>query len=328
MAFGNTYSTTNPGSGTLNREDLSDVVSVLEPEDTPIYSTANKQTASNTIVEWGVDELKDPSSGATGIAEGADVTSFSDQHAGKAKLSNYVQKFRDDWMVSTEQQASNAAGGSNATAVASAKAKCVRNVKRFVEYAFCSDNDRALEDGAGTVNVTRGLGDWIDSGGPSDVPARYRTPAANLSTEGAAIDESELNEILRSRYAQVGDNGMLNLFVGSTLRKQISNYMRVSGSGTTEARYNVNEDATEKTIRLNVEFFVSDFGTVAIVNMNPKCVPAQDRGYLLPSGSYKCRSLVGMSSEDLPNQGGGQRGFCECIEALEVSNPLGLGKIS
>src|SRR6056300_76238 len=100
MAYGNTYSTTNPGSGTLNREDLSDFVSILEPEETPLYSLASKESCTATNPEWGVDQLKDPSTGAGGISEGADVTSFSDQHEDKAKLSTYVQKFQDTWSVS------------------------------------------------------------------------------------------------------------------------------------------------------------------------------------------------------------------------------------
>ena len=42
MAFSNTYNVTNPGSGVSNREDLTDVLTILAPEETPVLSLANK----------------------------------------------------------------------------------------------------------------------------------------------------------------------------------------------------------------------------------------------------------------------------------------------
>ena len=59
MAFSNTYDTTNTGSAVSNREDLTDVLSILAPEETPILSSLNKQKANATFVEWTVDSLAD-----------------------------------------------------------------------------------------------------------------------------------------------------------------------------------------------------------------------------------------------------------------------------
>ena len=72
MAFSNTFDTTNQGSAVSNREDLTDVLTILAPEETPILSSANKERASATNVEWTVDSLSAPQT--TGISEGADVT--------------------------------------------------------------------------------------------------------------------------------------------------------------------------------------------------------------------------------------------------------------
>jgi len=84
MSFSNTFDTTNPGSGVSNREDLTDVLSILAPEETPILSSASKQKASSTFVEWTVDSLSAPST--AGVAEGADVTAFTDKFSGRARL--------------------------------------------------------------------------------------------------------------------------------------------------------------------------------------------------------------------------------------------------
>jgi hypothetical protein len=94
MAFSNTFDTTNPGSAVSNREDLTDVLTILAPEETPVLSSANKQKASATFVEWTVDSLSAPVT--AGIAEGADVSTFTDKFAGRARLGNYIQKFRRD----------------------------------------------------------------------------------------------------------------------------------------------------------------------------------------------------------------------------------------
>jgi hypothetical protein len=99
---------TGPGSAVSNREDLTDVLTILAPEETPVLSSASKQKASSTFVEWTVDKLADPVN--SGISEGADVTAFTDKFASRARLGNYVQKFRRDYMVSDLQEAVDSVG--------------------------------------------------------------------------------------------------------------------------------------------------------------------------------------------------------------------------
>ena len=102
MAISDTFNpaapsaTSGQGSAVSNREDLTDVLTILAPEETPVLSSANKQKASSTFVEWTVDSLSSPVT--TGISEGADVTTFTDQFASRARLGNYIQKFRRDFI--------------------------------------------------------------------------------------------------------------------------------------------------------------------------------------------------------------------------------------
>ena len=132
MAFSNTYDTTNPGSGVSNREDLTDVLTILAPEETPILSSANKQKANATNVEWTVDSLSAPAT--AGIREGADVSTFTDKFSGRARLGNYVQKFRRDYMVSDLQEAVDSVGPAK---IAQAEAKAIREIKRDIEATPC-----------------------------------------------------------------------------------------------------------------------------------------------------------------------------------------------
>ena len=324
MAFTNTFDTTNPGSAVSNREDLMDVLTILAPEETPVLSSASKSKATATFVEWTVDSLSAPVT--TGVAEGADVTAFTDQFAGRARLGNYVQKFRRNFQVSDLQEAVESVGPAK---VAQAEAKAVRELKRDIEATLCSTNDRTVEDGAGAVYGLRGLGDWIDSAGPSDVPAAYRTPTASIHSTGT-LAESSFNDLITSIYRVTGTTNNLTLVADTALRRVIADYARTSGSTNTVYRQ-VTQSADSKTIKLSVEMYESDHGMVSIVNMNPDCAPDttnKDSGYLLNPDYYGVAELISLGSSRLPNLGGGERGLVDCTLTLLMNHPGAHGKIT
>jgi len=274
MAFSNTFDTTNPGSAVSNREDLTDVLTILAPEETPVLSSASKQKSSATFTEWTVDVLAAPST--AGVDEGADVSSFTDQFAGRARLGNYVQKFRRNFKVSDLQEAVDSVGPAK---VAQAEAKAIRELKRDIEATLIGTQDRSVEDGAGTPYGLRGLGDWIDSAGPADVPANFRTPAASIydiSTQGA-FGEEALNDMISSIYRKTGSSNNLMLVADTGLRRTIADFARVS-AGATENIRSVNYDGNKAEIKLSVELYQSDHGIVSIVNMNPDTAPATIAG--------------------------------------------------
>ena len=324
MAFSNTYDTVNTGSAVSNREQLLDVLTILAPEETPILSMAPKSKATSTFVEWTVDTLDAPST--TGISEGSDVSSFTDKFAGRARLGNYIQKFRRDFKVSDLQQAVDSVGPAR---IAEAEAKSVREIKRDIEATICSANDRAAEDGSGQPYQMRGLGDWIDSAGPSDVPAPYRTPSTSLHTSGA-FTESDLNDIITSIYREQGSSQSLTLVADTALRRTISNFARAEGSSNALV-YNVNQDAESKKITLSVSLYESDHGMISIVNMNPDCAPDttdKDTGYFINPSMIGVAELIPLGSTMLENQGGGERGYVDAALTLLVKHPGAFGKIT
>ena len=331
MAFSNTYDT-NPagGSAASNREDLTDVLTILAPEETPILSSANKQKASATKVEWTVDALSAPST--AGIAEGADVTTFTDQFAGRARLGNRVQKFRRDYKVSDLQEAVDSVGPAK---VAQAEAKAIRELKRDIEASLASANTQTTEDGAGVVNRLGGLGDWIqNAAGSGNVPAAFQTPAASIADVTAAegtFAETELNSIIASIFKVTGTTNNLMLVADTALRQDISDFARISGSATENVRA-VNYDGNSGSIKLSVDLYQSDHGIVSVVNANPDCMPTQAgisgmAGYLVNPEYYGVHELIPMGSSRLPNLGGGERGFVDCALTLGVYHPGAHGKI-
>jgi hypothetical protein len=331
MAFSNTFDTTNPGSAVSNREDLTDVLTILAPEETPVLSSASKQKSSATFTEWTVDALSAPST--AGVEEGADVVLHTDQFAGRARLGNYVQKFRRNFKVSDLQEAVDSVGPAK---VAQAEAKAIRELKRDVEATLIGTQDRSIEDGAGTPYGLRGLGDWIDSAGPTDVPAGFRTPASSIydiSTSGA-FTESALNDLISSIYRETGNSNNLMLVADTGLRRTIADFARVS-AGATENIRSVNYDGNKAEIKLSVELYQSDHGIVSIVNMNPDTAPATlaggsdfNDGYLINPEYYGVHELIPMGSTRQPNNGGGERGFVDCTLTLGVYHPQAHGKIT
>jgi|TARA_R100001086_G_scaffold112634_1_gene57442 hypothetical protein len=330
MAFSNTFDTTNTGSAVSNREDLTDVLTILAPEETPILSMANKERASATNVEWTVDTLAAPVT--TGISEGADVTAFTDKFAGRAKLNNRIQKFRRDYMVSDLQEAVDSVGPAK---IAQAEAKAIRELKRDVEATLASNNDRATEDGAGTASALRGLGDWLDSAGPSDVPSDYRTPSDSIVDAGTNFTESNLNAIISSVFKVTGNTNNLMLVADVALRQDISDFARFGADATSGANpgvRSVNYDGGAGTIKLSVDLYESDHGVVSVVNANPDCMPTTNpvnyTGYLLNPEYYGVHELIPMGSTRLPNLGGGERGFVDCALTLGMYHPGAHGKIT
>lgn len=328
MAFSNTYDTTNPGSGVSNREDLTDVLTILAPEETPILSSANKQKANATNVEWTVDSLSAPAT--AGIREGADVSTFTDKFSGRARLGNYVQKFRRDYMVSDLQEAVDSVGPAK---IAQAEAKAIREIKRDIEATLAGTQDRAVENGTDTAYALRGLGDWLDSAGPSDVPAAFRTPAASIvDVTDDDFSESELNGIISSIFKVTGSSNNLMLVADTALRSDISDFARIGGASGDSVR-NVNYNGESGSIKLSVDLYQSDHGIVSVVNANPDCMPTQAgqagmAGYVINPDYYGVHELIPMGSTRLPNQGGGERGYVDCALTLGVYHPGAHGKIT
>jgi hypothetical protein len=316
MAFSNTFDTTSPGSAALNREDLHDAMTVLAPAETPILSSADKFKCNATFVEWGVDKLATPDS--TAVAEGSDVTDFDDKFENVARIGNYVQKLRRSYRVSDLQQAVSSVGPQD---IARAELKAVKELKRDVEKALMGTQDRSAETGSGTAYSMRGLGDWLDSTGPSDVPASYRTPANSIHASGD-FTETVLNTMITSIYRVSGVTNSLTFVVDTATRADVTGFARADT--ITGAIRTYNSDSASNMIKLAVGVYQSDHGIVTIVDMNPDCATDttnKDSGYLLNPDYYAVGELIPLGSTRLPNLGGGERGYVDWTGTLKVSHP-------
>ena len=74
------------------REDLSDVINNITPEATPFHSKCPKTTASNTLVEWQTDTLRNS---ATNAHIEGDATT-ADAAVATVRLNNRTQIFKNN----------------------------------------------------------------------------------------------------------------------------------------------------------------------------------------------------------------------------------------
>ena len=307
-----------------NREDLSDIVTLLEPEATPFVSMAKKATASGTFFEWQTDNMATPS--FAGVLEGEDASSFDDKAANRAKLGNHIQKLRKTYAVSDLQEIVDTAGVTSE--FASAESKAVRELKRDLESAVCSAQDRQADDGTNPYK-TRGMLKWLGVGGqPSDIPS-FAQNVANDTT--GTQTESTVNTVLQELYEANGmPGGQLTLIAGPGLKREISNFARQEGS-TTALSFQVTQPAESKKITLSVNFYEGDFGNIAILpsvflnRTSGSATVDADAGLLIDPEYVGIHMLKAESTSELENRGGGRRGFADLVAGLACYSPKAHG---
>ena len=307
-----------------NREDLSDIVTLLEPEATPFVSMAKKATASGTFFEWQTDNMATPS--FAGVLEGEDASSFDDKAANRAKLGNHIQKLRKTYAVSDLQEIVDTAGVTSE--FASAESKAVRELKRDLESAVCSAQDRQADDGTNPYK-TRGMLKWLGVGGqPSDIPS-FAQNVANDTT--GTQTETTFNNVLQELYEANGmPGGQLTLIAGPGLKREISNFARQEGS-TTALSYQVTQPAESKKITLSVSVYEGDYGVVSILpsvfvnRTSGSATVDADAGLLIDPEYVGIHMLKAESTSELENRGGGRRGFADLVAGLACYSPKAHG---
>jgi hypothetical protein len=327
MALATTY-TVSSGGG--NREDLQDLIKVVDIEKYPLTSIIpDKEKPAATLHEYLMDEIGNVDT--TPDVEGADVESFNDQAVNRARAGNYVETLTEPWSVSEDQELVTTAGVPSE--VARAKDFAMRKLKRKMEVQIGGDDDRNAGSGS-VARVSRALGDFIDSSGPSDINASYRTPSGSINaTATASLTEALFNAVLQSVYESGGTSSMA-LIGGPNLVKAIANFTRVAGTGN--LTYRVNQEATTHKMDLKVDLYQGPFNVISVAptvyNGRASATAATNqskaRGYVIDTDLLGLHYMAGAYGRELENQGGGRRGYTRVKYTLAAYNPKGLGKFN
>ena len=324
------------------RQDLSDLIAVVDAKTCPVISMAKKGAEPiNPLTQWQADAFNAATVPA-GVLSNTDVSSsdFVDNAANRVLLSARIQKFREVPSVDDlAQHVSEVAGIGKKKEMARAVSKSLEQMKRSMEAAFCSDQEGVEQSGV-TPYKTRGLGKWIQNGAQSDLPVNsaYRTPTASINTTAtASLTENNIQDMLQSLYEQTGKAQTYSLVCGPALKRQFTSFTRTQFASTNVASaIRVLNQKDDNKIVSTVDIFEGDFGTLELI---PSLFLAKDatvnaaavqngRGYVLDMDMVELRYNRKPRFQELEDRGGGPRGIVDAICALCVKSPLALGKFA
>lgn len=319
------------------REDLRDIISVVDAKKYPIISMTKKMMApKNTLVEWQVDGYPDPS--FDGVLDGEDVSTHENMAEDRARLGTRIQIFRRSPMVSLLAEDVSVVAGAPKGDMARSIAKSIEMLKRDMECAAGSDRESQAQAGLNPYR-TRGLGKWIQATAQTDLPvaALYLTPAASIDTTAtASLTEALVNGVVASIWDQTGEDKTYQLICGRALRARFSTFAQVQFGSTNVASAirTLTQSANERKLTNTIDVLEGDFGTIELIpshwlaNDTATVAVRRARGYLLDMELVSLAYHTPLVSRPLDDNGGGPRHLLYSIAAVCVTNPLGLGKFA
>ena len=182
------------------REDLSNVIHKISPEETPFYSKAAKKAAKNTLVEWQTDSLR--ASAVNAHIEGDATT--AEARAATTRLGNYTQIFKNAVVVSDSDDNVDNAG--RAKEIAYQTLKIAKEQKLDIEKALFANNARAAGNST-TARELAGAPAWLTTntvaGAGGADPTGDGTDARTDGTQ-AAFSQDNFDTVMQSIWVAGG----------------------------------------------------------------------------------------------------------------------------
>ena len=236
------------------REELSDVIANISPEETPFQSNIRSESVSNAFFEWQTDSLAATST--TAVLSGDDVATF-DATAATVRLGNYTHIRRRTVIVEDRLEFVDKAGRDSE--IAYQVAKRGRELKRDIEAVLLDNNARVAGDST-TPPETAGLPAWLVTNtsfgaAPGADPTGDGTDAR---TDGVqrAFTEDMVKDMMQSAYIAGGNPSIL--MTGPYNKTVASGF-----AGIAETRVAATDSPT--TIIGAADVYVSDFGNLMMV---------------------------------------------------------------
>jgi len=240
-----------------NREDLSDVISRVAPEETPLISNIGTQKVSAIYSEWQTETLAaaDPTNAQL---EGDDIGTFS---AGNltTRVGNYCQIYRKDFLVSRTEEVVNKAGRSSE--IARQKTLKGLEMRRDEEARYIGNYASVAESGA-TTRKSASLQAWIttnDSRGAGGSDGGFSGGIVAAATNGTQRTFTEvLVKTVLSTAFESGGRPSLG-FMKAAHKQQFAAF-----TGIADIRVNANPGKMANIIA-GADMYTSDFGNITLV---------------------------------------------------------------
>jgi len=299
-----------------NREDLSDMIFDVSPEDTPFLSAIGKGKAKATNHEWQTDALTAVSATNAHI-EGDDATPAAP--AATTRLGNNCQILKKHAVVTGTQESVDKAG--RKSEMAYQMARRMKEIKRDLEASMIggaaignakvAGNDTTAREMGSiytymTSNVSLGSTGAVSTGDGSDV----MTTGANRDLTAAILDT-----VLTTTYSTGGNPN--TLYVSPTNKTVVGDF--TAGGAT---RY-VTTD--ESKLNTGIDVYVGDFHTLKVC---PSRHIVGDNVLAIDHDFVKFAELRGITSKNLAVTGDSTRKEITWEGTLEVCNEGALALVS
>jgi len=235
------------------REDLSNVIYNISPEETPFISNIGRENVKNTYFEWQTDSLA-AASASNAALEGDDISSFT-AVSPTSRIGNYTQISTKNVVISGTLEALDKAG--RRSELTYQLAKLGSELKRDMESALLA-NQSPVAGNTTTARRTAGLPAFIKtntdfgSGGADTAGIAARTDGTQR-----AFSEALLKTVIAEVWESGGTPKML--MVGSHNKQVASGFTGIA------TRFRDVPAGQQAQIVGAADVYVSDFGTVNIV---------------------------------------------------------------
>lgn len=286
------------------REELSDVINNIAPEEVPLQSNIGSKNVSNTYFEWQTDDLAAVST--TAVIDGDDVSSF-DSTAATTRVGNYTQILRRTLIVADNLGSQDLAGRNDEFAYQIAKRG--RELKRDLEATLLLNNAKVAGNSS-TARETAGLGAWIATNDVFGVGGASPTgDGSDARTDGTQADftEAMLKSAMQAAYSAGGNPSIL--MVGPFNKTQVSGF-----AGIAAQRYMAPSDGPT-TIVGAADVYLSDFGTLTVV---PNRFQRERDAFLLDPEYAAVAYLRPIQKVDLAKTGDATKAMMLVEAGLEV----------
>ena len=234
------------------REDLSDVIYDISPEETPFYTACAKAKASNTLHEWQTDALR--ASGDNAHIEGDDT--IAEARSATVRLNNRTQIFKNSVVIPGTDQGLNKAG--RAREMAYQVLKIAKEQKLDIEKAMFANQAKVAGDST-TARRMAGVPAWLttntnfQSGSSGADPTGDGSNARTDDGTPTAFSQTKFDSVMQSIWVSGGkpDSVYLSAF-------QMN--LALGFTGNNNQRSNITAEA-EKVIK-HMSVYVTPWGTV------------------------------------------------------------------
>ena len=234
------------------REDLSDVIYRIDPDETPLVSNSQKETTKGIFHEWQVQELA-AAVDTNYVNEGADYSYANPSPT--TRLGNYHQISVQAASVSNTIDVVDQAGRDKETAYV----KVLKGLeqRRDIEKSLFKNEARSASDPRKAAKLIT----WITNvDKPSDMAAATGdgSDAADLTGTAAALTLAKIDAAMLAAYT---DGGSPNMLLMSPTNKQ--NFSGLS-SGSVATNQITMTAPKEASIIGSVSLYLSDFGELSV----------------------------------------------------------------